>query len=445
MPAGRSVEDAIAAVRERIDPDQAERAALAAAVEALIERTEAALEGFDVEADVMQVGSTARGTWVSGDRDIDVFVRFDPDLDRETLTDVGLQVGNIVLPEGREEFAEHPYVHGEWDGFEVDLVPCYRVEEATAIQSAVDRTPFHNAYLDENIDANLAEEVRLCKQFLKGIGVYGSDLRTQGYSGYLVELLVLEYGSFEGVLPQVHLDPVDHAAAEFDHPLVVIDPTDPERNVAAVVSEGNVARLVHHARRFLDDPDPEVFFPADVEPIDAAAVAAEVRTRQTTPIAVRFDPPDVVDDQLYPQLRRSLAGLERGLETAGFQVLRSATWAEETAVLLVELSVATLPAIERHDGPPVHVREHAERFFETYEDSDVYGPFIDEGRYVVEREREITSAAKFVEDELLSVALGAHIETVLSNDGYEVLEGVEIEALVPEFGEQLARYFQPEV
>jgi tRNA nucleotidyltransferase (CCA-adding enzyme) len=452
MSSGGRVEAVLETVRAEIDPDPAERAALEAAVDAVVERTRETIRDLEVEADVRHVGSTARGTWVSGDRDIDVFVRFDPETDRETLERVGLRIGNRVLPDGHEEYAEHPYVKGTHQGFEVDLVPCYAVETAADIASAVDRTPFHNQYLDDHVDAELAGEVRLLKQFLKGIGVYGSDLRTQGYSGYLTELLVLAYGGFEAVLeaardwqPPVVLDPEAHGEAEFSDPLVVIDPTDPTRNVAAVVTRENVARFIHHARAFLDEPDRSYFFPAAVEPLSPEAVRAEIEARETTPIAVRFDPPDLVDDQLYPQLRRSIAGLVRGLETEGFGVLRSAAWADSTAVLFVEMGVATLPAVEVHEGPPVHVEAHASRFLETYADADIYGPYVEDDRYVVERDREVRSAVAFVEDSLLEVALGAHIESVLESDGYEVLAGEAVASLAAEFGEELARYFDPGV
>ncbi|WP_020221968.1 CCA tRNA nucleotidyltransferase, partial [Halarchaeum acidiphilum] len=409
----------------------------------------------DLDADVVRVGSTARGTWVRGDRDIDVFVRFSPSLDREELETSGLAVGNAVLPDGHEEYAEHPYVKGEFEGYDVDLVPCYAVESARDIQSAVDRTPFHTEYLEVRLDDELAADVRLCKQFLKGIGAYGSDLKTEGFSGYLTELLVLEYGGFEALLeaaatewhPPVTLDPEDHADASFDDPLVVIDPTDPERNVAAVVSAANVARLQHYARRFREDPRESYFFSSPREPLTAEAVREAFADRGTRALAVRFGDDsllDLVEDQRYPQLRRSLDGLVRGLEKRGFEVLRAATWADETAVLFCELSVAELPGIERHRGPPVHVGEHAEGFYRKYaDDADVYGPYIDGERYVVERERSVTSAAAFAEEELESVALGHAVERLVETGEYAVLADADVCVLAEEFGEELAAYFEP--
>jgi len=445
------VDAVLAAVRSRVVPDDAEREALQAALADVVDRAETAVADLPVDADVLHVGSTARGTWLAGDRDLDVFVRFPTDCSRDELEEYGLDVGHAVLPDGHEEYAEHPYVVGEVDGFQVDLVPCYAVDAAPDVRSAVDRTPFHNDYLQVRLDADLADDVRVAKQFLTGIGVYGSDLRTRGFSGFLVELLVLTYGGVRPLLeaaadwhPPETFDPEDHGTSAFDDPLVVIDPTDPDRNVAAVCSAENVARLQHYARGFLADPDDALFEPCAPDPLSAAAVRTAVAERGTTPVAVRFDAPDLVDDQLYPQLAKSLDGLTAELDRRGFDVLRAEAFADESAVLLAELAVAQRPRVERHEGPPVHVREHAENFYEAYADDDaVAGPFVDGDRYVVEREREFATAADFLaSDALFDVALGAHVETAVRRD-YELLVGEDVAALAEEFGDDLAEYFDP--
>ncbi|MEF8907698.1 MAG: CCA tRNA nucleotidyltransferase [Haloarculaceae archaeon] len=447
----------VEAVRDRVVPTDEERRQLRETVAALTERAEAAVADLPVDAEVLQVGSTARDTWLAGDRDIDLFVAFPPDLDRDDLEEYGLQVGHAVLPDGHEEYAEHPYVVGTCDGYDVDLVPCFDVADATAIQSAVDRTPFHTRYLRRRMDDDFADEARVAKQFCKGVGVYGSDLRTRGFSGFLLELLVCEYGGFRQLVeaaadwePPVELDPEGHAAASFEDPLVVVDPTDPERNVAAVCSAENVARLQHYARELLADPRVDLFEPDEPEPLDVAAVREHVAARGTTPLAVRFEVPDLVEDQLWPQLDKSLAGLAEELDRRGFDVLRTTALACEDAAdaaLLVELAVAELPAVERHEGPPVNVREHAGNFLAAYAeadaDTDIYGPFIDGDRYVVERERDVTSAAAFCEsDRLFDVALGTHIESAL-REGHDVLTGSAVADLADPFGVELARYFAP--
>ncbi len=455
----------VARVRDRVTPTSEERERLDGVVADLVAATERAVADLPVEADIVHVGSTARDTWLAGDRDIDLFVCFPPDLDRERLEEYGLEVGHAVLPESHEEYAEHPYVVGTYESFRVDLVPCYAVEDPAAIRSAVDRTPFHSRYVESRLDEALAGDVRVCKQFLSGIGIYGSDLRTRGFSGFLTELLVLEHGGFGPLVeaaadwhPPVELDPEGHRRASFEDPLVVVDPTDPERNVAAVCSPGNVARLQHYARDLLAEPREALFEDDDPEPFDAAGVCEAIGDRTTTPLAVRFDAPDVVEDQLWPQLEKSREGLASELDRRGFDVFRSAAFAKTgsdagdtrevtatgDAVLLFELEVVERPRVERHEGPPVHVHDHARDFYEAYVDTEAYGPFVAGDRYVVEREREYTSATALLKsDAVFDVALGAHVASALE-EGYDLLVGDEIETLADDFGVELAEYFRPE-
>lgn len=462
-PGSDDLEAVLARVRDRVIPESEEREHLRAVAAELVERAREAIADLPVEADVVQVGSTARGTWVSGDRDVDLFVRFEPDLDRAELEEYGLAVGHAVLPDGHEEYAEHPYVKGTYEGFDVDLVPCHDVEAAAELVSAVDRTPFHDAYLSARLDDELAGDVVLAKAFLKGIGAYGSDLRTEGFSGYLTELLVLELGGFVPLVesarswhPPVEFDPEGHAEATFDDPLVVVDPTDPTRNVAAVLSAANAARFQHYARELLAAPRESLFEPEDPDPLDVAGVRDHLDRRETTPIAVVFDAPDLVDDQLWPQLRRSLDGVVRGLNARGFDVLRAQAMVDDEraergptgpvrAALYAELEVAERPAVERHEGPPVAVRKHAASFYESYADDvdpETYGPFIDGERYVVEREREFTTARAYLESDAAGdVALGAQVDRAFAER--DVLVGDAVATLAPTFGRALREFYEP--
>jgi len=113
--------------------------------------------------------------------------------------------------------------------------------------------------------------------------------------------------------------------------------------------------------------------------------------------------------------------------------------------LLFELAHAEIPAVERHEGPPVHVGSHATGFYEKYADGDAYGPFLDGDRYVVERDREYHDAVRFLRETTFEeVALGTQIEAALADD-YSVVAGDGVAELAERFGEPLARHFRPRV
>ena len=163
-------------------------------------------------------------------------------------------MGRSILNQQEARYAEHPYIHGTWNGMEVDLVPCYKIDSTEHLISAVDRTPFHTRYVREHLKEDQKNDVRLLKQFMKGIGTYGAEARTRGFSGYFLELLVLRYGTFKDVINAMAgwtngtvLSLERAGGKRFNDPLVFFDPVDPARNVASALSVGSFARAIYAA------------------------------------------------------------------------------------------------------------------------------------------------------------------------------------------------------
>jgi tRNA nucleotidyltransferase (CCA-adding enzyme) len=441
----------VATVRERTTPSEDERALVERVVDEAMDRVRDAAADLPVDADVVHVGSTARNTWLPGNRDVDVFLRVPTDCDDADLEAYGLEVGHAALPDGEEVYADHPYVHGAIEGVAVDVVPCYRIDRAADARSPVDRTPFHTEYVRDRLTDDLAAEVRVAKQFLEAHGVYGSDLRTRGCSGYLTELLVLAHGAAAELVaaaadwaPPVAYDPANSGRERFDAPLSVVDPTDPDRNVAAVVTAESVARIQHACRDLLADPQDGAFAARERSPVTRDELDRWLDRRETTPVALTGGRPTITDDQLYPQLRSSLDGVRAALDRRGFESLRGTVLADGDRIgLLLELAVAERPAVERHAGPPVHLAGHASSFRQRYaDDPECVGPFIDGDRYVVERPREFTTAAAFLRsDALADAGLGADCRDPLVAG--EVLTGEAVAGLADRFGRQLRDYVDP--
>ena len=386
------------------------------------------------KAEGMVVGSIARKTWLRGDHDLDVFMLFDPSLSREALEADGLELARSVARSFTdrfcEKYAEHPYINAVIDGIDVDLVPCFRVKSAAAIQSAVDRTPFHTLYITDRING-LVDDVLLLKRFAKSGGIYGSDQMTEGFSGYLCELLVLYYGGFTPLLaaaagwrPHQLIDPEEHAAKEFSEPLIVIDPVDPRRNVAAAVSLDQMAGFIELARGYRENPSDAFFRIRTPRSISRGQLQALLERRGTFLYAVTFPTPPYIEEVVVPQLKRSVLAVQEHLERSGFAVHHAHyAMTPGKCMLLFELLVSELPGIRRHAGPPLWNRENADKFREKYATAELPGPFIREGRYEVEVAREFTKAKDLLaSDALLGVSLGKHIRQSLET-GWTVAEG----------------------
>lgn len=362
------------------------------AVDQLRRLTDESISRSGLDLQTMLVGSVAKGTYV-GEPDIDLFVLFPETVERKDLERVGLKIGKEVLG-GETRYAEHPYTHGKIGGFEVDLVPCYAVEDASRIRSAVDRTPFHTRYVLANLDERKREQVLLLKQFMKGVGVYGAEARVQGFSGYLTELLIIKFGDLLGVLnaatgwrPGVMMDMNSVKRSGGNAPLTFWDPVDPKRNVSSALSLDQLCLFVHAAREYLRSPDERFFFPRVRQLMDLDSIEATFRGRGTSPFVVVLDRPELVDDNLYPQVQKTQLGLRKLLEMNDFQVLDMRYDVRKDIRMVFEMVSTELPPARLHLGPPA-CTENADEFVSKWRRSGLGQPFVLDGKWMVYARRE---------------------------------------------------------
>ncbi len=427
-------------VLARIRPSPQEEAALRTMVRELLAEVQGVLASKGWEAKPFVSGSVAKGTHLTG-ADVDLFVAFPPDLPREDLEKRGLALGEI-LDRGVHMYAEHPYTRGFYRGIQVEIVPCYRITDASQRMSAVDRTPLHVDYVLGRLNGGQGDQIRLLKAWSEGVGLYGAEAKIRGFSGYLCELLVLRYGSFRGALEAsqgwrrgVVLE-LDRAAGRaFDEPLVLIDPVDPNRNVASAVSLEQMATFVHAAHEYLREPSESFFFPRPLKPLSLPRLRAVARKRGGSLLTVSIHAPAITDDVLWPQLRKAHRALLDLFGREGFGVHDSRfDLAGKEAVFLFEFATASLPRVLRHEGPPVWVK-NAKDFQERWRTDArrLSGPFLVGDRWVADVARGSTDAAGLVRAAWRSLSLGKDLEksarrTLRVHAGPEALRAATAEA-----------------
>jgi len=420
----------------KVKPTHEERELITEIVAKLFQKVNTAAKEFNIpEVEPKLVGSAARGTWISGTHDLDIFLSFPEDKSYDELEEYGLMIAREVAKDAEhveERYAEHPYLNMQYLGFDVDVVPCFEVDCSSNIKSAVDRTPFHNEFVKERISGR-EDEVLLLKQFMKGTGVYGSELRTQGFSGYLTELLILNYGSFIEVInnackwrPGTTIDLMSHGTVKHNEPLIVVDPTDPKRNVAAALSINRFAEFIDSCLSYTEEASMKYFFPDAQKPLDDTEVEEMINKRKSSFVAIVFPAPDIVDDILYPQLHKMENGIRGLLKEYEFSVLNSGTWAGENAVVLVELMSSELPNVKKHQGPPVWVGSHAIAFKSKYRESDdVFSFYVENGHYVADIKRKYPDAKELIENRIHTCALGKQLALSMEQE-FTILVDMEI-------------------
>lgn len=351
-----------------------------------------ALRKGGVDADVEVHGSVARDTWLVGQRDIDTFIVLRHGTGRKDLLRVNEVVKDYAGKGWVEAYAEHPYVKKMMEGFEVEFIPCFRAEAGRGFMSATDRTPLHTSYLLPRLTSQLRDDVRVLKALMRGIGVYGAEIKVGGFSGYLCELLIVAHGSFEALIesaanwdehPVIQLE--KGTAPKIKEPLVVIDPVDPNRNVASAVTETALWTFVAAARALVEKPA-EKFFKKPTRTSSGLKGKLEGRGSDLLFVVIRDEEPPV-PDTLWGQLYRTEKALGRALGERGFKVFRSGSWSDEASrhIFVYELESIALPPLIKKVGPPVRLQKDSRDFLGTYMNSPdlVSGPGIEGGKWWV--------------------------------------------------------------
>ena len=395
-------------------------------------------------------GSVAKGTFLKGAGDIDIFAIFPVSYSKEEMFQSLEKAAKKAFPGARSEtgYAEHPYLRIYLKGKRLDLVPSYKMEPGGRVKSAVDRSQLHTPYILSKMKPSQKKEVLLLKQFLKANLLYGAEIKTRGFSGYLCELMVLQYGSFEGFLkaaskwkPPVALDPEKHykttrAIPDFNAPLTVIDPVDLTRNVAAVITRENLLRLISLSAAYLSHPDESFFFPQEQEKkelakkMDGRGIFAFCFPKPRTGLASQ----NLAEDVLWGQIWRLSGQLESFLKKAEFVLLGIHPYATDSeCILLFELRSPVLPKEQVFRGPFLGQEEHVSVFMRKRK-----GPFFFEhGRINAKGERKLWNISLAIKEFKGKGSFPSHLQSSIPDANF-----LGPESILEDYQDALNEYFR---
>jgi len=415
MSIDKSHAEAVNQILKKIKPSEEERKHLNIAVKKILEAAEKPAKLYGMKP--MLCGSVAKDTWLSPP-EIDLFMLFDENLPRKKLEEYGLQAAKDIFEalggKCRAAYSEHPYLTGlakiEGKIYAMDIAPAYETS-ALNIKSAFDRTPHHVNFVLKNLDYKKGhqDEVRLLKKFAAARGCYGADLAVQGFSGYLCELFVIKFGAFLNVMEAAAKwnagTVIDHMERKEEkeftsegEPLIVPDPVDQKRNVAAAVSVETFYRFVKACRDFEKTANIGLFEKTAARPYTVDEALKRIEKRGTKFYALRFPTPQVQPDIYHSQMRKALHRIEDILKKEEFSLIGKGYYTANETVILLEAETWVMPKIEKNEGPSVFSR-HAKSFLEHYCDKNI---FIEDGNWVVILDRKYSSLMDLLKDFLSS-------------------------------------------
>ena len=366
-------------------------------------------------------GSYAKETWVGREADVDIFIRFKESTSDKKFEDISKKIGFVALKkfEPYVRYSEHPYVEANIMKTKVNVVPCYDVKIGNW-KSSADRSPFHTKYMQEMLTQEMKNEVRILKTFLKSIGIYGAEIAKQGFSGYVSEVLILNYKTFENVVEVISKikegQVIGKTSKKFDTPIIIMDPIDSNRNLAAAISSQNIGKFVLACRAFQAKPTAEFFKPKKTR----AATLENV-------MIVKFNFKNRSPDIIWGQIKRAASSLSTQLKIGGFNVLRSTAFTDEKneAYLFFLLESPLIPKKYVKKGPDYFREEDVRSFVKkNIVNSEIM--WIDNDSKIVSLERrKHYDAVKYLRD-FVKNNLDVGIPKGLQNDlrkGFDVILG----------------------
>lgn len=369
-------------ILKKISPSQTEKQKLRKTADSFLKKLQ-----FKEQAKAIIGGSYAKDTYLSGNKEVDLFIAFD----FKKYSSQSEQLSEILKKELRRLFPKQKLeqLHGSRDYFQIEyqnvtfeIIPILGIKRSEEALNITDISPLHSEWVNKQTK-KLKDDIRLAKQFCKANGLYGAESYIGGYSGYVLEILVGHYGSFENLLKASQkwdfkevIDPENHYPkkdvffqlnqSKLVSPIIVIDPVDKDRNASAALSMEKFLEFKRLAKEYLQKPSPELF---KKKPKDLNSLKKEADLNHANLVFMTLVPLEGKIDVVGSQMVKAYEFLKEKL--IPFSIKKSGwEWelSDETIFYYLALK-KELPKFELKYGPPVQFKEHVKAFRKKYKDA----------------------------------------------------------------------------
>ena len=322
------------------------------------------------DAHAMLGGSGAKGTWLKGQHDADIFVLFPYEQYKENSA----QLADILEKRLKKMNKRFERLHGSRDyfrfkerNFMFEVVPILKINNARDAVNITDVSPLHAAWVNKNSKDKIRDDIRIVKAFCKAQRCYGAESYIRGFSGYVLEILIIYYGSFEkllkaavkweekqvidaGKLYKKGVVWMEMNEAKLHSPLIVVDPVDKSRNAAAALSKEKWLLFKKKAAAFLKKPNSSFFEKKEVtfDKLKGNVVWIEVEGNEGK------------EDKIGAQLLLAFEFLKNKLKD--FCITNSGWEWNEHAVFWFVVKKKEKERLELRKGPPLDLEKHVAIF-----------------------------------------------------------------------------------
>jgi len=329
-----------------------------------------------ITAECVTGGSVAKGTFLRGDFDIDLFVKFDYSYKDKDISKLLKKVLSKFKPE---------LVHGSRDYFQLkqaslnyEIVPVLDVKDPSKAINVTDMSPMHVNWVKKHLKKGMDDDIRLAKKFCKAINVYDAESYINGFSGHVIDILIIHYGSFINLLkqsqkwlPKVIIDTEKYYRNKMDvmfninksktsGPMVVVDPILKSRNAASALSLDKFDIFKKKARAFLKKPSYDYF-------IEEKITKEFLKQKYKKNLYIlELEPKKGKKDVVGSKILKSFKFLNKELKELGFEINKPGWYWDKNVLMWFVFEKTKLPETRIIEGPPLDMKEACKQFKKKY-------------------------------------------------------------------------------
>lgn len=340
----------------------------------------------NIKARAVLGGSIAKGTFLKDDYDCDIFVKFNLYYKKKDISDL-LEKVLKIFPKVNRIHGSRDYFNFRSNGISFEVVPVLDIKKAEQAINITDCSPLHVKWVKDNLRKNteLVDEIRLAKAFCKACKVYGAESYLRGFSGHVLDILTIYYNGFIPLLKNA-VKWKEKEVIDFNNyyngsalervnksklsSLVVIDPIQPERNAAAVLSMKNFLLFKKSAKNFLKKPSKKFFEKKEI-------TIEELKDKSKGKKLVLLDVKafDGKEDVVGSKLLKAFNYINKNLVSNGFTVYGNGwKWDKKKKVLFwFILKDEILHESFKRVGPSVKNKENTKQFMKKHKKTFVQG------------------------------------------------------------------------
>ncbi|MSR85981.1 hypothetical protein EXS74_01130 [Candidatus Woesearchaeota archaeon] len=311
-------------------------------------------------------GSSAKGTWLKNNHDIDLYIKFNPEKYE------GIDIAEVLKDNIKDATVLHgsrDYLQKKEGKYTIELIPIMDIKNVEHAQNITDISPFHAKWVNKH--KKYRKDILLAKAFAKANGFYGAESFIKGFSGYSIEVLTIHYKGFKSLLKNVaewkqtttidtekhHKKKVQLNQAKMLSPLILVDPVQSTRNVTAVVSQEKYDLFKKKGKEYLRSPKKEMFVKKEFS-------LEEIQKKKGEKIILKLVPLEGKRDVVGAKLLKCFEYMRDQLKEHEFEI-KEANWhwkEGENATLYYFFKDKKLSQTIKHYGPPISEKERLSNF-----------------------------------------------------------------------------------